>query len=74
MTTRRKTKTRNRQWAIWTSDGSQAVHQGPALARIAGRIEESGLAILAAVELSVLARPEGGAPIRVMVAANRGNS
>jgi len=65
---------KRREWCVWTSDGAHAVHAGSSLATIASQVERPGLHILAAVELSVLARPEGGAPIRVVVAKNRGPS
>lgn len=67
-------KIKRREWCLWTSDGAHKVHAGPSLATIAAQVEGQGLHILAAVELSVLTRPEGGAPIRVTVAVNRGQS
>ena len=65
----------NRQWAVWTSDGDNSIHEGPSLARIAKEIERTGLNILAAVEMSALVTPDkSGVPIRVTVASNRGSS
>ncbi len=67
--------TEPKQWAIWTTDGQSEIHTGMSLARIARQIEGTGLGILAAVEVNVLVRPDGsGAPIRAMIAANRGSS